>query len=241
MYHLHRKAILPAIACALLLGSGCAGAGQYLKARGNDFADIFTVKLAAGPGIHAGMSYFGIIRPCFGMSKSYRIGFEGRNFVYDEHAVLGAPIYTFLVPTVSIIRGDYDRYNNRTLGIIAIPLAFIISGDEKIHRNPEKTIPLFDSFTEFSTADYERLMRQWASYLGWGKAPPNPLSGGIRDYDFRAHACFFLGFELGFNPVELVDFLLGWFGPDIMGDDHPVPATEKKPPEKDKKQPSSPK
>jgi hypothetical protein len=213
--------------------------GQYFRARGNDFADIFTVKVAAGPGIHAGISYFGIIRPCFGISKSYRVGFEGRNFVHDEHAVLGAPIYTFLVPTVSIVRGDYDRYGNRTLGIIAIPLAFIISGDEKIHRNPEKTIPLFESFAEFSTADYERLMRQWASYVGWGEAPPNPLSGGIRDYDFRAHACFFLGFELGFNPVELLDFLLGWFGPDIRGDDGPAPPAKMKPPEKTEKQPSS--
>jgi hypothetical protein len=228
-----------AVACVLLLGSGCAGVGRYLRARGNDFADIFTVKLAAGPGIHAGMSYFGIIRPCFGMSKSYRVGFEGRNFVRDEHAVLGVPIYTVLVPTASIIRGDYDRYGSRTLGIIAIPVAVILSGDEKIHRNPVKTIPVVKSFAEFSTADFERLMRQWAGYVGWGDAPPNPLSGGIRDYDFRAHACFFLGFELGFNPVELLDFLLGWFGPDIRGDDGPAPPAEAKPSEESGKQPSS--
>ncbi len=25
--------------------------------------------------------------------------------------------------------------------------------------------------------------------------------------------------RLGFNPLELVDFFVGWFGPDICGDD----------------------
>jgi hypothetical protein len=30
-----------------------------------------------------------------------------------------------------------------------------------------------------------------------------------------------VGFDLGFNPAEFADFLLGWFGADISGDDSP--------------------
>jgi hypothetical protein len=40
-----------------------------------------------------------------------------------------------------------------------------------------------------------------------------------------------IGFDLGFNPAEFADFLLGWFGLDITGDDTGVPL-EHPPPEK---------
>jgi hypothetical protein len=122
---------------------------------------------------------------------------------------------------VSIVRGDLDRYDNRTLGFFALVISVLWpGGDEKTHRNPEEEIGIVDSFLEFSTADYELWLYGFGQYLGLNEEVENPLSGGIRDYDFKVSATLFIvGFEYGFNPVELADFILGLVTIDIMGDD----------------------
>ena len=50
----------------------------------------------------------------------------------------------------------------------------------------------------------------------YGDAPP-----ALRPYytEIEIAAAAWLGVRAGFNPGELVDFLLGWFGVDIYGDD----------------------
>ena len=198
---------------------GCAGLGRYFKNRALDFADIFTAKVGGGFGISAGVNLCGIFSAYTGISKSHRIGFEGRKAVEDTHTVLGPPFYTLLVPVASLARGDFDRYGNRPLGLFCVLLSVLYPGDEKIHRNPKKYLSLAASFAEFSSADYELGLYKIGAFLGLNKDVDDPLSGGWRDYDIRIHICFFVSLEVGFNPIELTDFLLGWFGLDIMGDD----------------------
>ncbi|GEM_PF-1923079 len=209
-------------AAVFLCSAGCAGLGRYFKNRALDFADIFTAKVGGGFGISAGVNLGGIFSAYTGVSKSHRIGFEGRKAVEDTHTVLGPPFYTLVVPVASLVRGDFDRYNNRPLGLFCVLLSILYPGDEKIHRNPNKYLSLAASFAEFSSADYELWLYKIGAFLGLNEDVDDPLSGGWRDYDIRIHICFFVSLEVGFNPIELADFLLGWFGLDIMGDDEPL-------------------
>ncbi|MCZ6691091.1 MAG: hypothetical protein O7H41_15995, partial [Planctomycetota bacterium] len=44
----------------------------------------------------------------------------------------------------------------------------------------------------------------------------------LHAFDIEAHLVIgFVGVRAGFSPGEFVDFLLGWFGVDIAGDDVP--------------------
>ena len=47
----------------------------------------------------------------------------------------------------------------------------------------------------------------------------NTIGEGDHQYDKRWQV---VGFDIGFNPVEFVDFLLGWTTLDITGDDSTV-------------------
>jgi len=219
----------------ILLVCGCANFQDYIKDRGLDLVDIFTLKAGSGLGISTGVNIFGLLGAYTGVSKTVRAGVEGRHFVKDEHSVLGPPFYTLLVPVVSIARADYKRYDNIPLGIVSIFLSIIYPGDEKIHRNPDKITPFIDSIAEFSTADFELWLYKVGAFFGLNEPVEDPLSAGWRDYDFRVSICFFIEFEVGFSPVELLDFLLGIFTIDIMGDD--VEVERKPPPPPQKREP----
>ena len=161
-----KSAIAVCTVLCVFYGTSCAAIENELRNRGNDFADIFTVKAGYGPGFHSGVSLFGLLKVFSGASTTHRAGFEGRNFVRDDYAVIGSPIYNIFVPIVSIIRGDYRRYGNEPLGIFSCFATLFSTGDEKIRRNPEKWMKIWDSYLEFSTADYELWIYGWGRYLG---------------------------------------------------------------------------
>ena len=48
----------------------------------------------------------------------------------------------------------------------------------------------------------------------------------VHAFDVEVNAAAIVGFDLGFSPGEFVDFLLGWFGLDIAGDDRALPEPE---------------
>lgn len=219
----------------LSCGSGCSNFHNYLRDRGLDFVDIFTFKAGSGFGVSTGVNLFGVFGAYTGISKTCRAGIEGRRFLKDEHSVLGPPLYTVIVPTVSVIRGDYNRYSNPTLGVISVALSIVYPGDEKIHRNPERIKPFIESIAEFSTADFELFLYKIGALLGLNEPVEDPLSGGLRDLDFRVSFCFFIEFEFGFNPVELLDFILGLFNIDIMGDDTKREQEQQTPPKESPK------
>jgi len=68
------------------------------------------------------------------------------------------------------------------------------------------------------------------AFLGIALPPERPMPDAVVDY-FGVEAGVFLGVvgtRLGFNVAEFSEFLLGWFGLDILGDD--VPSREKEQP-----------
>jgi len=53
----------------------------------------------------------------------------------------------------------------------------------------------------------------------------------LHDFDFEVGAGMLLGFTVGFSLGEFLDFLLGWFGLDIAGDDGPKAREDRRPAE----------
>lgn len=68
----------------------------------------------------------------------------------------------------------------------------------------------------------------WTWRLGkqgrrWIWDPPGQRHLEVHAFDVEAYAhAAVAGIVLGFSPGELVDFLLGWFGADVAGDDRPL-------------------
>lgn len=218
----------------LLLSSAAANAGgccsicTYIKDRANDFADMFSAKVGFGLGLQWGFDACGLVSVHAGAAKTRRVGFEGRNFVTDDHAVLGAPIYNILIPTISLFRGDIECRNNALTGALGFWLSIISRGEEKIVRNKARVQGYVEGVFSFSTADQERWIYELFSYAGLHRPVPDPLSGGWRDYDLRFNTTLILfSFEIGFSFIELGDFILGIFTVDYMGDDtYPGPPPE---------------
>lgn len=63
--------------------------------------------------------------------------------------------------------------------------------------------------------------------VGWIWSERGSRWDRLHAFDVEAHAHFVLvGCGVGFSPGEFLDFLLGWFGVDIAGDDRALAATE---------------
>lgn len=237
-----RKAALILLLFSVAGSSGCMSLDAYFNDRGNDFADIFTGKVGLGFGIHTSVSVFGLVSTHIGISKTYRIGYDGREYVEEDHTVLGTPVFNLFVVPVSLARGDYRKYNNKPLGFASAVITLLTPGAEKIHKNPGKRLDYLDTLFEFSTADVELWLYGYGQYLGLNPPVENPLSRGVRDYDLKVSQTFFIAsYEVGFNPVEFADFILGFFLIDIMGDDEkskkPKPKPKPKPEPKPKPKP----
>jgi len=217
--------LLPAILVALLLlfGGGCAETGPYLANRALDFVDIFSVKVGGGFGVSSGVDFCGVFSVYAGFSKVRRSGFEGRSkwVKREEHVVLGPPFHTIAVPILSLIRGDIDKYDNPVLGTLCWILTILYPGGDKIYpsREIDEDASILESFGAFSTADLELALYQWGAFFGFNDEEDDPLDRGLRAYDLRVHVCVFLSIEIGVNPLEALDFALGWLGIDVMGDD----------------------
>lgn len=217
----------------LFSASSCSHIEAYFRDRAYDAVDILTVKFGAGLGLHTGVDICGLFSTTIGMSHSYRVGLEGRHFVRDYQTVFGFPFYNLIVPVESVYRADYDRYNNSTLGTASVCVGILSTGDEKIYRIAIYDVPdfklLWKSVCEFSTADKEAWLYNWGDFFGVCEGVPDPCSCGLRDYDFRVHACVLFAWEIGFSPVELADFLLGLITIDILDDDEYAKALNKPP------------
>jgi hypothetical protein len=83
----------------------------------------------------------------------------------------------------------------------------------------------------FARSSHQEEILSRPALLEFTVPPDRPMPNGVVD-DFGIEAGAFLGIvgtRLGFNVAEFGDFILGWFGLDILGDD--VRSGEKEQPE----------
>jgi hypothetical protein len=193
----------------LTLGSGCVQFGTYMKDRGNDLADCFTVRvgISYGLGVRAQVTNY-LSASVGGAVDKKKIGYFMRDSVdYDGHWI-GIPVLQLVItPFVAAFTaagGPEGRSDASTMQIIGITAYYLLSTDIRVCKTGD--IPQNQSVLLVN---------------------PDFLWNDCLHYHRFTEKCFIelgatlgaVGFDIGFNPVEFADFLLGWFAIDMTGDD----------------------
>jgi hypothetical protein len=235
---MRRYVCVIAVLVLLALGSGCAQFGTYMKDRGNDLADCFTARVGIAyglPGCRAQVTnYFGA---SLGISlKENKIGFFGRNVVRVKGYWVGVPCYQvagvlFLVLTpFSLFKEDWPMEPGQQL-LMSIQML----GTTDIAHYEDQALPargrmLGIDFGELAIGEYMcplvALSEEHDFQTPERIEPPTPF---LREKFFIEFGVTLIGasFDIGFNPVEFIDFLLGWTTLDITGDDTKIEFTPK--------------
>ncbi|MHC4599265.1 MAG: hypothetical protein ACYS47_09700 [Planctomycetota bacterium] len=204
----NRTAVRLALPALLAFCAGC----NYLENRGNDFLDSFVLTGKAGVGINGELK----LGP-FSWGMGYWEGYEAGLFGEDGFTVTKNKLFSCPFPL------------NFPVGT---PVLYVLV---KGKRFPYPRLKwgglLFTRFTEIEfflekekRKRYRKSIYHYA--IEYEGNSPLPLDGSIpkflwkRLFAVELDLAFFLGVRVGFNFLEFVDFLLGWFGADILGDDH---------------------
>lgn len=192
----------------LLLASGCA----YLEDRGRDFLDCFQASVDAGVGLGAD-ARVGPLGIGSGYWTGYSVGLQRKAAagLWRETA-MGFP----LTQVVGAIRfSDADMATAISSALTMTSSTWVehrwvqewLGGPSKAPKDLP-VLPLARYHLLFVVPDFcyptepDRRRESWTDSF-W-------IEGSVR---------VFLGVRAGFNPAEFLDFLLGWFGVDIAGDD----------------------
>jgi len=210
---MNRNLTFPVVALVFVAvaGSGCADFSAYMKDRGNDLADCFTVRVGRGCGFGARFQVTNYFGAAVGFSQERKVGYFGREPVEVRGfwAGIPAPQIVSVVP------------------FLAAPFS-AVSREEGYFTPLEWLKMWFTMVLTTEWASYEKgLITESERFLGVNLAeftesgwldPPPPF---IREKLFIevGAALFAFGFDIGFNPAEFADFLLGWFSLDLAGDD----------------------
>jgi hypothetical protein len=197
------------LAIVLFSLAGCASVGTYFKDRALDLADPFMLRVAGGwCSGYIQVTRFG---PAVfaGFSISDKAGFIGRDFATSQEmnggliAIGGRAYWNSSSYTEEI---GYLK-DGATYGIIGLSDGLwegIISG--------------------FSFDTKQRTFFSVGNRHG-AVGPANPFicmqekKSFIHMFWIEAELVCFVGINVGFNPIQFADFILGWFGIDIADDD----------------------
>ncbi len=209
--------VVAALVCGAVstLGSGCAS--TYWRNRANDLGDVASVSFDAGLGVR------GQVGPlATGLDVQMDLaGFRGGRFFFDRRAFDLEPIGW----SVDLLFVSGNFYGCRPTDLVE-PYNRTINARGKYQGQYN---PLIEGvFVPFWLCGE---MLELGCYAG--SRPDNPPQAlapcqakeGLPFLPTWTHievaAALGVGFRLGFNPGELLDFLLGFFGVDLYGDDLP--------------------
>ncbi|MHC4663015.1 MAG: HEAT repeat domain-containing protein [Planctomycetota bacterium] len=179
-----------------LLACGCASAGTFLKDRALDFIDIFPISTGLGFPGSASVSAFGVFHASAGGSLDIRAGKRGRRRGPFLEGVLGMPFTNLFLPLGAIESGDLHMF----------PVWLFSTGMSGGGGLDDKK-----SESRVGVAGIN------ASIFGYGRNE-NDFSDP-HYYDIRVTATAIISIDVGFSPVQFVDFVGGWFGYDPLEDD----------------------
>ncbi len=179
----------------LLMSSGCVGARGYFGDRWADAKDVFTASVGTGGGVKARV---GPVNAGFFLNSD-RAGLRGGE--------------CFSLPDGPLAGGDADA-----------TLLFFFSDQFDLRHPPQSRSGTRASLRRVRLVG-DSLAKRNKSYR-CGMIPlPSPLGA----FEFQRVPCYYTQVEvavgvggtlrLGFNPGELLDFLLGWTTLDILRDD----------------------
>ena len=231
-----------------ILCSGCSSTG-YMANRGRDAADIFTLTLGAGMGVKVrvgpAMLAANQNSDLIGL-RSGKFFVDGNGLVENDEFYLPIPLHPVFPLTDKYKRGRSRslNYPDRTQSAIKDVKPRRQVSDEEIRRWKEADRKLQAGYKEHPNfADYYNKKRpsKWSDMFGTQKfshgvgsisdkrnkdvaaRSPFPLVAIGKKAPFYTDveimAGFIFSFRAGANAGELLDFILGWTGIDIYGDD----------------------
>ena len=198
-----------------LLG-GCAGLGEYFADRGRDLGDCVRGSAGLGYGLYAEAEATALVHPCAGIGDvSYT---PKQTLRWDPRPLPPGRVRTAAFPTLlvgwPIYRAELRSmgYEDTMPGWRGFFAPFFLMGNEYVSGRSHSLLgghlllrdPLLEPPPPETRA--ERLSR-WSWFGGSATAG-------------------FVTIDAGVNPLEFVDFLLGWFGVDLLGDDKRGSPTE---------------
>jgi hypothetical protein len=219
-----RISLILFLSAVVLLGAGCADFKSYMRDRGNDLADCFTLRAGWEYGLAVRTQTSDYIVVSAGASHNdIEEGYFGRTPVkVCSSWRIGVPVFQILLPFALVAcplagltgaflpeKADMEWYE--PFEFLLIPLVSDLMIDVRRCPNQRSSILGLNvgAIGLAETAEEGMLIH-------WKKEQPY-----IRKRFFiEVGACVgFVGFDVGFNPVEFVDFLLGWTTLDMAGDD----------------------
>ena len=241
----------------LLLAAGlCTGCqtavGNYFANRGRDFTESFAFQAGLGVGLDVhvkatGLAHLdvgtGVYLPfptSFGIlygevRPSSATGLEGP---FD--AEVGIPLSMLRngrLHRSSMPRETHFGSDHACYALLPAVFSWIDSYPLVLKPDDPETRWLWDTAPIMEEADdrapveepppygVHRDVSEYERYQRWSR---------VHAFDIEVGAfALILGFKAGFSPGEFVDFLLGWFGVDIAGDDRPLEPEEAPTPESD--------
>jgi hypothetical protein len=201
-----------------------------MKDRGNDLADCFTARVGIAyglPGCRAQVTnYFGA---SVGISlKENKVGFFGRNSVRVKGYWVGMPCYqvagAFLLVLTPVLLFKKDFYWGPGEQLL---MSLEMLGTTDIAHYEDQALPdrgrmLGIDVGEMTIGEdiwpFGSVPDDYDFKTPERMEPPTPF---LREKFFIEFGVTLIGasFDIGFNPVEFLDFLLGWTTLDITGDD----------------------
>ena len=204
-----RAGILTALGLAAGLAAGCNTAvGNYFANRGRDLGECFRGELGVGLGIGGGVRGAGLADVGLGfggISRTTGIGWVyGDGFAFSADKVQGHATSDFEVwlpfyhrsADNSALGMHLQRLGGRQHDCFwLLPAAF-----HSINDRVSSTLRYSPWSPKVNDA-----------HVAWAR---------VHAFDVEVSAyALLIGVKVGFSPGEFVDFLLGWFGLDIAGDD----------------------
>ncbi|MBM4040754.1 MAG: hypothetical protein FJ290_19800 [Planctomycetes bacterium] len=201
--------------------AGCAGLGKYAKDRGNDFRDCFTA-----------LGGFGMLGPAFEVHATRWLttgagwtivpgkwGIEGREVVERNYIHAGFGILPFMLFNPDP-RKENDIEKDGALKNFYTYTSTCNEGTWDLWGRTER-VRVTKSIVLFDVTSIPRF-----AYHKYGSSAPSPNQVKRRaiealDVHVDVTAALLLGpsVRLGFSPGQFADFVLGFFGLDIAGDD----------------------
>jgi hypothetical protein len=214
-----KNGIIACVLTLLLLGSGCADFKTYMRDRGNDLADCFTVRYGMACGIGARVQVTSYTGASVGfLYAENKKGWYGRepfsqySTLYERDMWVGMP-FIQLISWIPFVSNNDSTPMKRIAGFTCLLLGTDI-------RRSRGSLPEAVNVLGINFGD---------AFISEGvKHGSHKDSTPLLRRNFFIEVSIpllYVGFDFGFNPVEFVDFLLGWTTLDITGDDA-VPETE---------------
>lgn len=197
-----------------LLTSGCA---TYIKSRANDLADCCSIRGGIGPGIGVRTQLTNFVNISVGGCYQKNIvGYFGRNTIdVEKGGWAGIPIPQIGGPLIATRIIAYPHENEGFLVQTGLGIAALLCTDVRQYeetRGDSYLVLLPESATLLGVINI----------LGFGGSPREsdeiPYVRKKFFVEFGG-SLGYVSFDAGFNPVEFIDFLLGWTTLDITGDD----------------------